>query len=173
MKKQFLSGLLLMVLSGSAWAVDIGVGIDDSKSILVPIKFTDGFMMELSYKSWYSDARYSASRSTSKKYNDVGLGLFGLVQTESPVEYYYGLRINVEGYEREEFGSTNRRGTEENTFKFTPLVGVLYSFDSRLSLGLEANYYIWSRLKTYENSPLDINYSYSGTDTRIVARVMF
>lgn len=169
-----LSGLLLILLSNSSWAVDIGVGIDNSEYLLVPIRFTDGFMMELSYKGWGVDKNYSSSRSINTDYSDFGVGFFGMVKAEKPIEYYYGLRINSASYKRSESGFTpNKPDTTESTLKLNPLVGVLYNFNQHLSLGLEAGYYYWSRLKTYEGSNSDTTISYSGTETRIVARVTF
>lgn len=164
----------MMLVSNSSWAINIGVGIDNSEYLLVPIRLSDGFMMELSYKSWGADTNYYLSRSINRDYSDFGVGFFGMIKAEKPIEYYYGLRINSANYKRSESGFTpNKPDTTESTLKLNPLVGVLYNFNQHLSLGLEAGYYYWSRLQTYESSSSESTISYSGTDSRIVARVTF
>lgn len=181
MSKQVSCLCLLLALSNPAWAYKIGIGIDEKQTILIPIRLTDGFMMEFFFEQENIDEEYNQTIVT-KNYFDFGIGLLGFIKPQETIEYYYGIRISKPSYKQEK---SIESYSEKSTFKgiiLNPTIGAQYNFNKYLSLGLEAGYHY--RAGQIENSK--INYSTNtishssytdlsgnGIKTRVLARVMF
>lgn len=101
MKKQVASTLLLLLLlSLPAWSYKIGIGFNANKTLLLPLRLTDGFMLELSYKRRDSTEDQGTS-FISKSYSALGVGFLRLMSAKNKIEHYYGLRISAPSYEKQ------------------------------------------------------------------------
>lgn len=166
--------LCVLFCSSKLYAFEIGVGIDDNQAILLPVRVTDGFMLELSYR--YRRSAYDIANtkySLSEKSTRIGLGIFGLIQSAHSMEYSYGIQLtHLTDKSRKTSVTSSESGHNLSGLTLAPFLGAQYRINPVLSVGLEASYYYSSRKRDYLGGGT-IDFSFDGTDTRIVARAMF
>lgn len=174
-----------MLLSNSAWAVKIGLGLSHDKHILVPMRLSDGFMLELTLKptgSGFADNRAGDTKIITERFSNMGIGLFGMIAAKHSMEYYYGLRIFRYECSKEKIVAKDIDRRKVNGLTIGMLGAVRYYFNSFFSVSFEAGVETGGgedetmglKLSSHKIAHYDSgNFSNTAVKTRILARVMF
>lgn len=139
---------LMLLMASPAFSGDIKYGIgagarDHSATIYFPVK-TKRFILEPMINIRYYDDEYSNAseidKSETTRYS-LGAGVFMYTEIFKNTDLIYGARL---GYIKEEFDSkrirenyTSRSKLDQSGYFIAPTMGLEYSFNDHVSLGLE------------------------------------
>lgn len=192
-KKHVISSLFLILASGTASAVDFGIGarVADSYqgTIYLPININNSIRIEPSFthykekEDWDEEGYLSRSDSVST----IELGLFKVFTHQEKLKSYAGIRAGISNISYEwtsRYSETidyNKRNYDRTII--TPTFGFEYFFIPNVSLAGEFGYiYIEGENKsraTYTNENMvdstasDSDARASGTQTSVIIRYTF
>jgi hypothetical protein len=188
MKKSVLLAALMCV-SGSALAVDAGLGISsrsDDSTIYIPINVSERFRIEpmLSYENHRQAYSYSLYSDTFEVTDEatvwtLGAGLFGIAQLGDSANVYYGGRIGYRSAKNDSnyvVSGVPQSGApqEMSGYLVAPAIGIEYRFSKHFSIGGEAalTYLSWDGDRSNvldEGADVEV----LSTSTNIIFRYLF